>query len=384
MFNSEAWTRWDEIMSGYSHREEYLHRTQVASAKTAERLDGILTYLTLASDGGQLARSIFGDVWLNSSYTLYQIMKQRDARGLPPTVNAHNELPKHWDISTATGRSDWQDQYEFQRVHTITGSDMPARPLEHRFVNDHFVIRRDLRNRKRYIYAHEVTGFTHPDGYLNRADNYHLCLNGYERNVNYWRCWTDYHYAVPSNHPFRETRDYEHPSDGGISLNEPIIILTAPDTGLMPIGSLGLTGSGPNFACLFVWARMFMWYVRFWADKTPAVIFPSSPMGIRNLIQLRDIPEGRTRRQAVAHWVSGHWRENSYNREEEVKVREHIRAAGNTFMFFGLNCQVYPSEIDLERNHRLAVERANDPDTRRPKTPRERAEERHRRRRHLR
>jgi hypothetical protein len=87
--------------------------------------------------------------------------------------------------------------------------------------------------------------------------------------------------------------------------------------------------------------------------------FQTDPLGAREFFRLRDVPDGKERRTALRHWVTEHWRMNSRDPREEVKVREHLRGS-TEFHWSGLRCRIRPSTVDLGRAMEAAEQRMLD------------------------
>lgn len=72
---------------------------------------------------------------------------------------------------------------------------------------------------------------------------------------------------------------------------------------------------------------------------------------VPEIFRLRDVPEGKSRRSALLHFVSQHWKRSRGQAPTEdpaVFVREHLR--GQTkFSWNGLRCEVMPPRYDVER-----------------------------------
>jgi hypothetical protein len=62
-------------------------------------------------------------------------------------------------------------------------------------------------------------------------------------------------------------------------------------------------------------------------DVCPSLTLLTDPTGVKEFWKLRDIPEGRKRRDALLHWVDDHWRRNRKDPEIETYVRKHMRGA---------------------------------------------------------
>lgn len=81
-------------------------------------------------------------------------------------------------------------------------------------------------------------------------------------------------------------------------------------------------------------------------DGKSSVKLPCSPSVALDFLSLRDVPAGRQRRSALRHWVTGHTRKLSD--EREVDVREHLR--GRTyFKWDDLKGYVEPALHDLRK-----------------------------------
>lgn len=97
----------------------------------------------------------------------------------------------------------------------------------------------------------------------------------------------------------------------------------------------------PELAIMMNWSAAHCWNVRLSMPDSPGLLLATDPVGVRELLKMRDVPEGRTRRQALVHWVSEHWRKNRKDPSVEHLVREHLRGATDCD-WFGLHCKVLP------------------------------------------
>lgn len=95
--------------------------------------------------------------------------------------------------------------------------------------------------------------------------------------------------------------------------------------------------------------RQYQWFVGFRRPGALEIQLPTDPTGVRALFRLRDVPDDRSRRAALRHWVSAHWRRRRVSDDDLVYVRRHLRGA-TTFTWLGLHCTIYPSE-DAERHN---------------------------------
>jgi hypothetical protein len=105
----------------------------------------------------------------------------------------------------------------------------------------------------------------------------------------------------------------------------------------------------------FQFSARYEWSASLSYSGGPSVMFPTNPSGVKELFRLRDIPPGKTRRQAIKHWVTEHTRRiNQPEKEIEVQVRKHLR--GQTkFNWNGLLVSVHPSDADLDENDNLKL-----------------------------
>lgn len=102
--------------------------------------------------------------------------------------------------------------------------------------------------------------------------------------------------------------------------------------------------------------KMQQWRVYLGLEGQPGLELPTTPTGAAEVFRLRDIPEGRERRQALRHWVTEHWRTSRADPDEETQVRAHLRGV-QQFTWNGLRCRVTPSLTDREREQQLRVRR---------------------------
>lgn len=114
------------------------------------------------------------------------------------------------------------------------------------------------------------------------------------------------------------------------------------------------------------------WLVRAKFDALcPSLTLLTDPTGVKEFWKLRDVPEGRTRRSALLHWVEEHWRKTRIDPDIEAFVRKHMR--GETEVKQGkLHAVITPSVRDSLEAEKAAEARA---------TMRGRKEDRRRRRR---
>lgn len=102
------------------------------------------------------------------------------------------------------------------------------------------------------------------------------------------------------------------------------------------------------------------WTVKVAIDaQSPMVSIPTDPTGIKEAWKMRDIPPGNKRRDALLHWVEGHWRKNRVDPEMETMVRKHLRGS-REFSCGDLRMRIKESEVDAlkEWNAKRERERA--------------------------
>lgn len=116
--------------------------------------------------------------------------------------------------------------------------------------------------------------------------------------------------------------------------------------------------SQPRIATALALRQRYEWAVALGLEHSPSIRFATDPTGIKELFRIRDLPEGRDRREALMVWVSDHWRQARHDPEMEIYVRKHLRGA-LTFNWRGMGGEILPSRFDLEQRDRLIAERAD-------------------------
>lgn len=96
--------------------------------------------------------------------------------------------------------------------------------------------------------------------------------------------------------------------------------------------------------CLSVaWGLPRIWSIRIGPQNAVPLVFMTDPSGVKGFFHLRDKPEGRTRREALQHWVKAHTRTLRSDPDTEIEVRRHLRGA-TEFRWFDLTCKVIAPE----------------------------------------
>ena len=111
--------------------------------------------------------------------------------------------------------------------------------------------------------------------------------------------------------------------------------------------------SSIDMAYRTAFARRYTWQVSLGYEGTPSILFSTDPTGVREVFRLRDLPEGKQRRQALRHWVAEHWRKRRSDPSSETHVRKHFRGV-ERFTWNGLRCKVIPSAYDCDVAARAA------------------------------
>jgi hypothetical protein len=94
------------------------------------------------------------------------------------------------------------------------------------------------------------------------------------------------------------------------------------------------------------------WSVKLQFSGYPGVRFFTDPVGVREVFRLRDIPEGKSRREALRNWVTNHWRKKHDDPSALVEVRKHLRGA-TKFTWGGLRCEVEVARLDRIENREV-------------------------------
>jgi len=89
------------------------------------------------------------------------------------------------------------------------------------------------------------------------------------------------------------------------------------------------------------------WVVQLGYPDRMKINFITNPSSIRDLFKLRDVPEGKKRRESLRNWVSEHKRKRSTIEEDTIYVKKHLRGA-TSFSWDGLEGVIYPAQFDQE------------------------------------
>ncbi len=127
----------------------------------------------------------------------------------------------------------------------------------------------------------------------------------------------------------------------------------------------GRVHSVPNlaFSVSVLWAHAaeHAWYVKMRVDDAmPGISLFTDPTGIKEYFKFRDVPDGGKRRDALANWVSEHWRQKRDDPDVEVYVREHLRGKSE-FTWHGLHSKIHVPAADVARNVQAEARRKRTP-----------------------
>jgi hypothetical protein len=81
------------------------------------------------------------------------------------------------------------------------------------------------------------------------------------------------------------------------------------------------------------------------SDATPSVCLFTDPAGVLAFFRLRDVPPGKSRRDALAHWVREHYRRSRVDPDAAIRVREHLRGT-RAFRWHGMGVEIQIPEAD--------------------------------------
>jgi hypothetical protein len=106
-----------------------------------------------------------------------------------------------------------------------------------------------------------------------------------------------------------------------------------------------------------LWGTENRWSVKVrLADGCPAIGFFTDPTGVKEFFRFRELPAGKSRRDALLHWVSDHWRQDRMDPDVEGYVREYLRGA-RTLVWHGMRVEIIIPSVDVDRANQAVVER---------------------------
>lgn len=112
----------------------------------------------------------------------------------------------------------------------------------------------------------------------------------------------------------------------------------------------------PCVATALALRQRYEWAVSLGLEASPSIRFATDPTGIKEIFKIRDLPEGKDRREALMTWVSDHWRQDRDDPDMEIYVRKHLRGA-TMFTWRGMNCELLPSKFDVDQREKLIAKR---------------------------
>jgi len=102
--------------------------------------------------------------------------------------------------------------------------------------------------------------------------------------------------------------------------------------------------------------QRYEWSASFSLIESPSIRFATDPTGIKDMFRLRDLPEGKDRRESLITWINDHWRQRRHDPDMEIYVRKHLRGA-TQFNWKDMNIELNPSQFDIDKRDALIVER---------------------------
>lgn len=111
---------------------------------------------------------------------------------------------------------------------------------------------------------------------------------------------------------------------------------------------------GINSAAGIAITRDYDWRVSIGTEGGLSISLPTTPLGCREMFRFRDVPNGKTRRDALRNFVREHVRRKPADSgtvasaSDLVFVKEHLRGA-TRFCWNGLSCVIHPAPYDLRR-----------------------------------
>jgi len=99
-----------------------------------------------------------------------------------------------------------------------------------------------------------------------------------------------------------------------------------------------------RLACSLQMTNEYYWQVEMGFEKSRLIKVPTDYAGVKEVFRLRDMPNGSSRRKALLHWVSDHYRKK--RDDSNTKVDSYLR--GKTkFIWNGMMCNIYPAIYDV-------------------------------------
>lgn len=111
--------------------------------------------------------------------------------------------------------------------------------------------------------------------------------------------------------------------------------------------------------------RQMLWHVVIsYADRASSLMIPCEASAIPDLFKTRDLPEGKSKRDAILHWVAEHWRRVRTSPEVSREITAYLRGKTDFQWSNGLRVRVYPAADDIvklvpsPKKKQLTAERA--------------------------
>lgn len=124
------------------------------------------------------------------------------------------------------------------------------------------------------------------------------------------------------------------------------MILRATSGNLGTVGMPKAFDALPSIGMFHAFAIPQIWTVGIGYVGGARIRFPTDPTGVLSMFRDRNKPDDGSRRPALLHWVSEHYRKSRVDPEAEILVREHLRGTRD-FHWNGMICRVHPAEIPL-------------------------------------
>lgn len=296
-----------------------------AEEQAARLVDDSLVYLALANRGGEPLPKCFGSVITVSGVTYRRIIDMKHVAGFSRS-NIASELPSDWTVSLLFN-GERGNKYELLKGWRLHSTEL-------RRQQSFGVVPADVKE----IIKVAGAKISHDGEYVYT-----------ERSFRRTKMDDEYYDPTAVNRRKVVTRMSSNCSVGSVEVSS-----ISPETYAAPI-----------HCTTYAWALPRMWQIRLTLGPSPAVVWLVDATAVKELFQLRDRSEGRSRRAALLHWVSQHWRKDRHDPDAEVKVRKHLRGA-SSFKWFDLECSVVPSDLDTLAADKSRKDREADPETRRP------------------